>query len=444
MPMNSIDIRTGAERHRASAKPLDPAHVLRQAAVVVSIMLLTIMLISFQPFAPVHEGAQEGGNLVNQLGFGLLGLVALCSLLMLADLRKLPSLVGPAWMLMVGFLLFSGLTSPDPSATFRGIILTLIVMMTVVTVLALPQDGDGYARLLSVVSGILIFICYAGIPIVPSLATHGFDALEPQNSYLWRGVFTHKNIAGPVMAAFAFAAIYLWRRGDRRSGILIGLAALIFISQTGSKTTLGLVPVAALLVLLPSALGLRILTPIAVFCCQLAFALLTFGSVLIEPIHQFVLWLGIDPTFTGRVSIWKFGLDALADRPWTGFGYESFWSTDLVLHAANPYYLDWDVRGIVHAHNGYLDIAISMGIPALILALAVLIVFPLVDYMRCRPIRENLLLADFFMMIVFFTTLNAMMESFFFRRMDPVWMLCFFGVIGLRLVARVGIPRKAA
>lgn len=440
--MNSIDIRTAADRSAAVAGSHDPAQMLRRAAVVVSILLFTVMLISFQPFSPVHEGVEEGGNLVNQLGFGLLGLIALCSLLTLADPRRLPSLVGPAWMLMVVFLLLSGFASPDPSATFRGIILTLIVMMTTVTVLALPQDGDGYARMLSVVAGIVIFICFAGIPIFPSLATHGFDALEPQNSYLWRGVFTHKNIAGPVMAAFAFAAIYLWRRGDRWPGFLIGLSALIFISQTGSKTTLGLVPVAALLVLLPSALGLRFLTPVAVFCCQLAFALLTFGSVLFEPIHQFVLWLGIDPTFTGRVSIWLFGLDALADRPLTGFGYESFWSTDLVRYAANPYYLDWDVRGIVHAHNGYLDIALSMGIPALIVALAVLIVFPLIDYMRCRPVRENRLLADFFMMIVFFTTLNAMMESFFFRRMDPVWMFSFFGVIGLRLLARVVIPRS--
>ncbi len=442
--MNSIDIRTVADRQVVVARPVDPAQVLRRAATAVSILLLTIMLISFQPFSPVHEGVEEGGNLVNQVGFGLLGLIAIGSLLTLADLRKLPSLVGPAWMLMIGLLLLSGFTSPDPSATFRGIILTLIVMMTVVTVLALPQDGDGYARMLSVVAGIVIFICYAGLPLVPSLATHGFDALEPQNSYLWRGVFTHKNIAGPIMAAFVFAAIYLWRRGNRWSGILIGISALIFVSQTGSKTTLGLVPVAALLVLLPSALGLRILTPIAVFCCQFAFALLTFGSVLIEPVHQLVLWLGIDPTFTGRVSIWKFGVDALADRPLTGFGYESFWSTDLVRHAANPYYLDWDVRGIVHAHNGYLDIAISMGIPALIVALAVLIVLPLVDYMRCRPVRENRLLADFFLMIVFFTTLNAMMESFFFRRMDPVWMFCFLGAIGLRLVARTTIPRTLA
>ena len=442
--MNSIDIRTGADRDVAGRRPAYPAQMLRRAAVVVSILLFTIMLISFQPFSPVHEGVEEGGNLVNQLGFGMLGLIALCSLLTLADLRRLPSLIGPAWLLMIGFLVLSGFTAPDPSATLRGIILTLIVMMTIVTVLALPQDGDGYARMLSVVAGILIFICYAGLPLVPSLATHGFDALEPQNSYLWRGVFTHKNIAGPVMAAFVFAAIYLWRRGDRWSGVVIAVSALIFVSQTGSKTTLGLVPVAALLVLLPSAIGLRVLTPIAVFCCQLAFALLTFGSVLIEPIHQFILWLGIDPTFTGRVSIWKFGLDALADRPLTGFGYESFWSTDLVRYAANPYYLDWDVRGIVHAHNGYLDIAISMGMPALIVALAVLIVLPLNDYMCCRPARENRLLADFFMMIVFFTTLNAMMESFFFRRMDPVWMLCFFGVIGLRLVARVSIPRRLA
>ncbi len=68
----------------------------------------------------------------------------------------------------------------------------------------------------------------------------------------------------------------------------------------------------------------------------------------------------------------------------------------------------------MHGHNGYLDIAVSMGIPALICAIFVIIIMPLVNYLRCRPVRENLLLADFFLMIVFFGTLNAMLESFSF------------------------------
>lgn len=192
----------------------------------------------------------------------------------------------------------------------------------------------------------------------------------------------------------------------------------------------------------PGLFGFRFLAPVAVFTIQFLLALFTFGTVLFEPMHQLVLQLDVDPTFTGRTSIWAFAVEALSQRPWTGFGYESFWGTPIAKQAANPYYLDWDVRGIVHGHNGYLDIALSMGIPALICAIFVIIVMPLVNYARCRPVRENLLLADFFLMVVFFGTLNAMLESFFFRRMDPVWLTLVFAIFGLRLTAKIIIPKR--
>ncbi|MES0120070.1 hypothetical protein NKK52_29415 [Mesorhizobium sp. C277A] len=48
---------------------------------------------------------------------------------------------------------------------------------------------------------------------------------------------------------------------------------------------------------------------------------------------------------------------------------------------------------------------------------------PLRDYMRIPPRKENIYLGDFFMMVVLFTALNAFLESFFFHRGDPVWLL---------------------
>ena len=48
------------------------------------------------------------------------------------------------------------------------------------------------------------------------------------------------------------------------------------------------------------------------------------------------------------------------------------------------------------------------------------------------------------MMVLLFTALNAFLESFFFRRADPVWLFLVFGVLGLRLVARFPIRSHAA
>jgi O-antigen ligase len=58
-------------------------------------------------------------------------------------------------------------------------------------------------------------------------------------------------------------------------------------------------------------------------------------------------------------------------------------------------------------------------------------------------VRENVLMADLFMMIYTFTALNACLESFFFRRADPVWLMFVFAVFGLRLTSRFVVSSKA-
>jgi hypothetical protein len=37
-----------------------------------------------------------------------------------------------------------------------------------------------------------------------------------------------------------------------------------------------------------------------------------------------------------------------------------------------------------------------------------------------------------------------MLESFFFRRMDPVWLTLVFAIFGLRLTAKIIIPKRSS
>ncbi len=253
--MSSIATRTRTDTRSDVAAQTDMRATIRTIALVIATITFCILLISFRPFNPLSAAADGdasgGGDVINQLGFGCLGAVALLSLAMFADPKKVVKIVSPGWLLMFAFLFTSVFASPDPSTAIRGVLLTMIGILTVIAVLSLPQDGDAYSTMLVTVASIVIVVSYAGVLLLPNLGTHGADALEPQNAYLWRGVFTHKNIAGPVMAAFAFAGVYLWRRGWRISGFLIAVSALIFVSQTGSKTTAALVPLAMLLVIGP-------------------------------------------------------------------------------------------------------------------------------------------------------------------------------------------------
>ena len=52
-------------------------------------------------------------------------------------------------------------------------------------------------------TGVLVVVTsYAGIVLLPDVAIHSANSAEPQHAGLWRGLFAHKNIAGPVMSCF--------------------------------------------------------------------------------------------------------------------------------------------------------------------------------------------------------------------------------------------------
>lgn len=436
---------TGSLRRTERAAPLSSALTPAGVATAIATILLVVVIISFRPFQPAGlEGAAAGGgDIVNQLGFGTLGGLSIFALLTLAEPARLRALASPAWALLLAFFMLSVARAGDPAAAFRAASFTLIGIMTMASVLALPRDGEGFAKVLAFAGLAVVGLSYAGVLLYPSVAIHDASGVEAEHAGLWRGAFTHKNIAGPVMACFSFAGIYLFRRGWRRSGLALFLAAMVFVAHTGSKTTAGLVPLSIAFVVLPGLIGMRLLTPLLFALAMIGTGLATLGIVFIEPLKHLAAQHFPDLTYTGRTTLWAFSGEMLAKQPWLGYGYESFWGTPVVTNTDKAFDQDWDITGIVHGHNGYVDLAVTMGLPALAVALYVFVAAPMRDYMRIPLTKENVFLGDFFMMILFFTALNAFLESFFFRRADPVWMFFVFALLGLRLVSRIVIARGA-
>lgn len=417
------------------AAPLDR----RGVATLLAILLFGISVISFRPFSPMAEEA-TGGDIVNQLGFGAVGAASLFCLLAFVDRRVLGSLIGFWWALLLGFFLLSVANAADPSTAFRTAIFTVIGVLTMLAVLTTPRDADSLSTVLAVAGLAIVGLCYAGLVLYPDVARHTADSLEPEHAGLWRGAFSHKNVAGPVMAGLSFAGLYLIRRGWRWSGGLLLVSALFFLAHTGSKTTTGLVPLAVLLVMGPSLLGLRRAVPLVFALALMVAAVSTIGIVVSPPLWDLSQQVSPGLTYTGRTTLWSFLLEMIAKKPWFGYGYESFWGTPVVQLQEMPFDSDWDIRGIVHGHNGYLDIAVLMGLPTLAVAVVAFLIVPMADFLRVPHKRENVLLADFFMMTLMFTAFNAFLESFFFRRVDPVWLFFVLAVFGLRYVSRFTIP----
>ncbi|MFC5584986.1 O-antigen ligase family protein [Nitratireductor kimnyeongensis] len=415
-----------------------------QPSTAVAAVMFTILMISFRPFQP--SGAQltgDGGDIVNQLGFGALGGIAVASLLTLVDRRVLASLLSPWWMVLMVFLAIATFNTPVPGDTMRTVAFSIIGILTIAAILTLPRDADAFSRVLVFAGFIILGLSYFGVIALRDVAVHQVYDVESQHAGLWRGVFTHKNIAGPVMAGLAFAGLYLCRRGWRWTGGLMALLAMVFVFHTGSKTTTATVPLAGMLVALPGIFGLRALVPVFVVGAVSVLALATLGIVFIDPLKDLAATLAPDLTYTGRTPVWEFAGDMIMQKPWFGYGFDNFWLTQTVFTSDQSFDRLWDIRGIVHGHNGYIDIALGMGLPALAIAIITFLFMPLRDYMRTPLNRENVFLADFFMMVVTFCLFNAFLESFFFRRIDPVWMLFVMGVFGMRLVARFRVPGRA-
>jgi O-antigen ligase len=143
--------------------------------------------------------------------------------------------------------------------------------------------------------------------------------------------------------------------------------------------------------------------------------------------------LGIDPTFTNRIDIWRTGADAVANKPLTGYGFQLFWQTDAMVYgkagAAN-----W-ASAAFNGHNAYLDAAITTGIPGLVLTLVLLVWLPLRDVARAEARDNDPALTRLFTRIWLYGVFTACVESMYFQSGSLIWFLFIASIFGLRLQA---------
>ncbi len=406
-----------------------------------SALILTIVLISFRPFTSTDvnlPGQQSaGGDIINQLGFGLLGLICLYLLAKKTCSSSINALLHPLWIVLLPVLAISIFNADNPVGAMRAMVFSLIVVLAAATALSLPRNLSELVSALTMASAVTIGLSYFAVFAFPEQGVHDGSGFEAFHDGLWRGIYDHKNIAASVLGCLALFGWFVARNGKPLTGIAIALAALGFVVQAGSKTVLGILPTSILIVALAHWVTWR---PLKMFILILPIALLatvTLGAVIFPSILDELRSHVPGLTYTGRTDIWIFGLDSLNKSPWLGYGFESFWNTPRVANMVQPIDLNWDVRGIVHGHNSWLDAALAFGIPGAVLLAAVLILLPLIDYCRIPNSGNAGKLGNLFITIWIFTSLGACLESFFFRRADPVWFCMLIAIIGLRLTAHM-------
>ncbi|RYE52555.1 MAG: O-antigen ligase family protein, partial [Hyphomicrobiales bacterium] len=145
----------------------------------------------------------------------------------------------------------------------------------------------------------------------------------------------------------------------------------------------------------------------------------------------------IDATFTDRTAIWKLALSSIANRPFTGYGFQSFWQTDALFYG-NASASTWAVTA-ANAHNAYVEQLINGGWPLLILVVIWLVVLPTRHASAALARGSDSDLTRLYLRIWLFGLFTSCFESPFFENAGPIWFTILIAVFGLRLQAHADL-----
>jgi exopolysaccharide production protein ExoQ len=297
-------------------------------------------------------------------------------------------------VLLVLLAILSAFWSEDPSLTIRrgiALLATTIfgVDLSIRYSIRKRLHLAGIALALGIVLSIIVEILFHGL--IPS------DLAYPSE---WHGVFDQKNVFAKIVVLAATVFLMQVRRGLRNVIITIGIVAIAaaLIGKAQSRTAL--VVLAAMLLLIPAfqinRKRWKAVIPIAIIGALIACCILPLTADL----TSFATLLGRDATLTGRTNIWAPSLASIARQPIWGYGYNAFWGVSKEAIRIDSF-IGFEVP---HAHNGYLELTLELGLAGLALFLVtyIMAVWRAARYMNLDAGREAIWPLAYFSFILLF------------------------------------------
>jgi O-antigen ligase len=404
--------------------------VVRSVLFIGAFLLAWVSLHPLQSLADLPQQTTESGDWLNQVGFVVFFIVCV-TWAYFNDLRNLKPLFSSALIAILLWFALCVVTSWDPALSARRFAFTVIVLSIAGITLLLPRNLRHFSDLLAISTLLVLILCYCGVFLAPSVSVHqATDFLEPEHAGSWRGVFSHKNEAGATMVIFIMIGLFVARvRSIAVGGIIVGLAT-VFLLMSHSKTSLSLLP----LVLILSALIGRARGCISTIALAVGGLVLLniflIGSLYSETIQGLLSLVVTDTTFTARTDIWKFTLQEVARSPITGFGFSAFWGTPQVVYGLRDF-STW-ATAASDAHNTYLNLLVTVGIPGLVLVTAWIVFLPALHFFRQIVDPYNRVLAMLFLRVWIFGVYASCFESTLFQQVGEVWFIFIIAVFGLQ------------
>ncbi len=267
----------------------------------------------------------------------------------------------------------------------------IVALLSIVLGLALPQYGVmGAAKLLS-------------------------DS-DKAHVGAWQGVYIHKNHLGSNMNLSALVFLLLTpisqkHRWVKWAGFSISVG-LIVLSTAKSALIIFLTMMALLALYRALRWNYSLAVPFFITVLLVAGGVATLFLGNAETILGA---FGRDTTLTGRTDFWPVIVDKIWNHPWLGYGYHVFWrgwegeSADI-----------WRIIQVTHAHNGFLDVCLDIGLLGFcVFALSFITgCLRAVAWVRLTKNAEGLWPLGY----LTFVLLSNLTESFIMRE-DVLWIL---------------------
>jgi O-antigen ligase len=288
--------------------------------------------------------------------------------------------VSKVFWIFMAWAVASVIWSIDPELTVRRLVLFFAPVMVALYAAARFDPTTtiklaGWAYFWTIIASAIVAILLPRVGVMHDSAAALKWADLAEGARLegdWSGILGHKNVLG--FATLANTQIFAWRwYVEKEKRWLHGAILLIgvFVAYKTHSATTGLLIMVTLgtyflFHITRHALRLRAL----IFYAVVVFAAIAVGLAISLP-QQFTALVGKDATLTGRVPIWIVLLrDVIPSNPIFGDGFNTYFIIE------NPGYrrlveiVGWPAP---HAHNGYLNLAVELGIPGAVLGTFILL-----------------------------------------------------------------------
>jgi len=385
------------------------------------VLVLLLIIVGLTPFDARTPAAIAARDVASAQGDALRQIVFLGTFAMIlyGALRKHGVAAARGVPILIALLLVwcfaTALWTDEPDVVARRAVLAAIFVCSVL----LAVDTLGTARTVALWRYTIAFIIIADLVSVVLVhnAIHQPDDLEAGLAGAWRGLHSHKNMAGSVAASAVAMFLYFWLDKRRKSDLLLCLASLFFLVMTRSKSSLGLLPVA----LAAGALyriAARNMLDRSIAAVGAALFVLAFGVVVALEWQTIAGFLEDPQHFTGRAAIWSAEVAFIRDHPFIGSGFGTFGNTGV----RSPIYqyvgAGW-VSQIGEGHSGYLEMLVTLGGIGFAIGMAGLLVQPFVQFWSAGRGRSYL---DALLFTLFtFDVLHNFMESDFVQVTSAQW-----------------------